>query len=201
MDEALVNYPGISFSLEGEAREQRDSFSTLKISLIGLLFFIYCLLALPLKSYTRPFIVMSVIPFALIGAVLGHIAMGHAMTMLSYMGLLALVGVVVNDSLVLVDFYSQSVNAGNSVERAVREAGIKRFRAVILTSLTTFFGLMPMMIATNTQSLFLVPMAISLGFGIMFATVITLVLVPVNLMIARDMRAALNNLFAQGLKA
>ena len=196
LNSLLSNYPDITYTLEGEAREQRDSFSTLGVSLLGLLFFIYCLLALPLKSYAKPFIVMSVIPFALIGAVLGHVALGYPMTMLSYMGLLALVGVVVNDSLVLVDFFSQSVRDGHSIDEAVRQAGVKRFRAVILTSLTTFFGLMPMMVATNTQSLFLIPMAISLGVGIMFATVITLVLVPANLLIARDIRDAWRSLFA-----
>lgn len=188
IDELLVNYPGVLYSMEGEAKEQRESSRTLFLSLIGLMFFIYCLLALPLKSYSQPLIVMSVIPFSLIGAVIGHMIMGHTMTMLSYMGLLALVGVVVNDSLVLVDYVNQSLKEKVSVEDAVMEAGVKRFRAIMLTSLTTFFGLMPMMVATTTQSLFLVPMALSLGFGIIFATTITLFLVPANLLIAEDIR-------------
>ncbi|NND38663.1 MAG: efflux RND transporter permease subunit, partial [Pseudomonadales bacterium] len=186
----LANYPDITYTLEGEAREQRDSTSSLGVSLVALLFFIYCMLALPLRSYFLPVVVMSVIPFALVGAVLGHVIMGHDMTMLSYMGLLALVGVVVNDSLVLVDFFNLARSEGESYEEAVRHAGVKRFRAVMLTSLTTFFGLLPMMFATSTQSLFLVPMSISLGFGILFATGITLILVPVMLTIAKDIKLA-----------
>ncbi|NNC54880.1 MAG: efflux RND transporter permease subunit, partial [Pseudomonadales bacterium] len=178
------------YTLEREAREQRDTTSSLGESLVALLFFIYCMLALPLRSYFLPVVVMSVIPFALVGAVLGHVIMGHDMTMLSYMGLMALVGVVVNDSLVLVDFFNQARSEGESYEEAVRHAGVKRFRAVMLTSLTTFFGLLPMMFATSTQSMFLVPMSISLGFGILFATAITLILVPVMLTIAKDVKVA-----------
>ncbi|MGB5323987.1 MAG: efflux RND transporter permease subunit, partial [Pseudomonadales bacterium] len=194
VENVLANYPDIEYSMEGEAREQRDTTAMLGTSLVGLLFFIYCMLALPLRSYVLPLIVMSVIPFALVGAVAGHIIMGETMVMLSYMGLLALVGVVVNDSLVLVDFFNQARREGHSFEQAVSEAGVKRFRAVMLTSLTTFFGLLPMMVATSTQSRFLVPMAISLGFGILFATAITLLLVPTVLMIARDIRIAVRKL-------
>ena len=198
IDQLLVNYPDVSYSFEGEAKEQRESSQVLVLSMFALLFFIYCLLALPLKSYGKPFIVMSVIPFSLVGAVVGHMLLGHPMTMLSYMGLMALIGVVINDSLVLVDFVGQSTNEGSTLDEAVEEAGVKRFRAVILTSLTTFFGLMPMMVVTNTQSLFLVPMAISLGCGILFATAITLLLVPVNLLIARDIKYLVLGWFNSG---
>ena len=198
IDQLLVNYPDVSYSFEGEAKEQRESSQVLVLSMFALLFFIYCLLALPLKSYGKPFIVMSIIPFSLVGAVVGHMLLGHPMTMLSYMGLMALIGVVINDSLVLVDFVGQSTNEGSTLDEAVEEAGVKRFRAVILTSLTTFFGLMPMMVVTNTQSLFLVPMAISLGCGILFATAITLLLVPVNLLIARDIKYLVLGWFNSG---
>ncbi len=184
----LLAYPEINYEMKGEAEEQADSTSSLLAGFVVLLFAIYALLALPLKSYTQPLIVMSVIPFSLIGAVAGHVIMGHALAMVSYMGLLALVGIVVNDSLVLVDYVNQARAQGTQLEDAVRQAGVRRFRAVMLTSLTTFFGLMPMMFGTSTQSLFLIPMAISLGWGIIFATGITLVMVPCNILIADDIR-------------
>lgn len=190
LQKALVNYPSISYTLEGEAREQRETTDSLVWGAVTLLFLIYVLLALPLKSYSQPLIVMSIIPFGLIGAVLGHIIMGYNMVIMSYLGLLALIGVVVNDSLVLVDFINQSTAKGQSPREAVLSAGTARFRAVMLTSLTTFFGLLPMMVASSTQSLFLIPMAISLAFGIMFATAITLVLVPCNILIADDLKQA-----------
>lgn len=188
IDDLLLAYPGIQYSLEGEAREQREATESLQWGAIALLFLIYALLALPLKSYTQPLIVMSIIPFGLIGAVLGHLITGYTMVIMSYLGLLALIGVVVNDSLVLVDFINQSTRKGLALKEAVVNAGTARFRAVMLTSLTTFFGLLPMMFASSTQSLFLVPMAISLGFGILFATAITLLLVPCNTLIADDIR-------------
>ena len=191
VEELLLAYPGVRYSFEGEAREQRETTESLKWGVVALLFLIYALLALPLKSYTQPLIVMSIIPFGLIGAVLGHVLLGYPMVMMSYLGLLALIGVVVNDSLVLVDFINQSRRKGGSLDEAVVTAGTARFRAVMLTSLTTFFGLLPMMFATSTQSMFLVPMAISLAFGILFATAITLLLVPCNTMIANDLKQRL----------
>ncbi|MFT5482514.1 MAG: multidrug efflux pump subunit AcrB [Halieaceae bacterium] len=186
IDELLLNYPGIAYQLKGEAEEQQETSNGLTLGLMVVLFVIYCLLALPLASYTQPLIVMSVIPFSIIGAVVGHLIMGHDMAMVSYMGLLALVGVVVNDSLVLVDHVNQSRANGRALEEAVVRSGVRRFRAVMLTSLTTFFGLLPMMFASSTQSLFIIPMAISLGWGIIFATGITLILVPCNMLIADD---------------
>lgn len=195
LDELLAQYPGISYSLEGEAREQRETTQSLSAALVALLFLIYCLLALPLKSYTQPLIVMSIIPFSLIGAVIGHLIMGHYFAIVSYMGLLALVGVVINDSLVLVDFVNQSRRKGMALFDAVISAGPRRFRAVMLTSVTTFVGLMPMMFVSSTQSLFMIPMAISLGFGILFATAITLFLVPCNMLIANDIGNGLRSFF------
>lgn len=186
IEELLLTYPEITYEMKGEAEEQAESTSALEVGFVILLFAIYCLLALPLGSYTQPLIVMSVIPFSLIGAVAGHVIMGHSLAMVSYFGLLGLVGIVVNDSLVLVDYVNQSTRKGEKLAEAVRHAGVRRFRAVMLTSLTTFFGLMPMMFATSMQSLFLIPMAISLGWGIIFATAITLVMVPCNMLIADD---------------
>jgi multidrug efflux pump subunit AcrB len=188
LDSTLARYPGISYDMEGEQREQRESFGSLEAGLIVLLFAIYCLLALPLKSYVQPLIVMSVIPFGIIGAVIGHWIMGHPLSFLSSLGLMALTGVVVNDSLVLVDYINQQHRAGEKLYDAVRRAGVARFRPVMLTSLTTFFGLAPLLMERSSAAQFLIPMAISLGFGILFATVITLILVPTNIMIVEDIR-------------
>lgn len=180
MDKTLQQYPGVHYSFEGEAREQQESFASL-YSGVGLIFFmIYCLLAIPFKSYTQPLIVMSVIPFGVIGAILGHWLLGMDLSLMSLMGMMALVGVVVNDSLVMVDYINQHNKERQNLRDAVLSAGAARFRPIFLTSITTFMGLMPLLFEQSTQAQFLIPMAISLGFGIMFATFITLFLVPVN---------------------
>lgn len=184
LDQLLEQYPGVRHSLEGEAKEQRESFGSLGWALLFVLFIIYVLLAIPFKSYIQPLIVMSVIPFGMIGAVLGHWIMSMGLTIMSLLGMLALIGVVVNDSLVLVDYINKQRAAGMPLMDAVLKAGAARFRPVMLTSITTFFGLMPLLFETQTQAQFLIPMAVSLGFGIIFATFITLLLVPVNYLIA-----------------
>lgn len=188
LNELMNKYPGVSYSLEGEAREQADSFSSLGWGLIFVFFIIYCLLAIPFKSYVQPLIVMSVIPFGAIGAILGHWIMGMDLTIMSILGLMALIGVVVNDSLVLVDFINAKVRLGEKVQSAVLVAAQSRFRPVMLTSLTTFIGLMPLLFEKATQAQFLIPMAVSLGFGIIFATFITLILVPINYLLVDDMK-------------
>lgn len=180
LDELVQQYPGVSHSLEGEAKEQRESFGSLAWALVFVFFIIYALLAIPFKSYLQPLIVMSVIPFGMIGAVVGHWIMGMELTIMSLLGMLALIGVVVNDSLVLVDFINKKRSEGGELLEAVKLAGASRFRPVMLTSLTTFIGLMPLLFEKATQAQFLIPMAVSLGFGIIFATFITLLLVPVN---------------------
>jgi multidrug efflux pump subunit AcrB len=183
LDELVLQYPDMSHSLEGEAKEQRESFSSLKWGLIFVFFVIYCLLAIPFKSYWQPLAVMSIIPFGILGAIIGHWIMGMSLSIMSLLGMLALIGVVVNDSLVLVDFINKKRAEGYSLMDGVLTAGASRVRPVMLTSLTTFFGLMPLLFEKSTQAQFLIPMAVSLGFGILFATVITLVLVPVNYLI------------------
>ncbi len=185
----LERYPGMTFSLEGEAREQRDSFGSLRTGIYFVLAVIYALLAIPLRSYIQPVMVMLVIPFGVVGAILGHVIMGMNLSIMSYMGMLALSGVVINDSLVLVDYVNKRRAEGQSVFDAVRNAGVARFRAILLTSLTTFFGLMPLIFEKSTQAQFLIPMAVSLGFGILFATFVTLVLIPSNYMIMEDLKA------------
>ncbi len=188
LPDLLAAFPDVSYSLEGEAREQRESFGSLRIGIIFVLCVIYALLAIPLRSYAQPITVMLVIPFGVVGAILGHVIMGMNLSIMSYMGMLALSGVVINDSLVLVDFVNKRRLEGLKVESAVRVAGVARFRAILLTSLTTFFGLMPLIFEKSTQAQFLIPMAVSLGFGIMFATLITLILIPCNYVILEDIK-------------
>ncbi len=184
----LAQYPGLTFEMAGEARDQEESSQGLVVGGIALAILIYILLAIPFKSYTQPIVVMSVIPFGLVGAVLGHWIMGMDLTLLSFMGMLALSGVVVNDSLVLVDYINQKRKQGEDLGVAVYEAGGRRFRPVLLTSLTTFAGLMPLLFEKSTQAQFLIPMAVSLGFGILFATLITLFIVPLNYLILEDIK-------------
>lgn len=198
MDQLMLQYPSLAYSMEGQERQQRESFYSMKIGLILLIFAIYCLLALPLKSYVQPLIVMSVIPFGLIGAVIGHWIMGRDLSFLSTLGLMALIGVVVNDSLVLMDFINRKKASGMTLYEAVITAGVARFRPIILTSLTTFFGLLPIIFAKSVQSQFLIPMSISMGFGILFATLITLLMLPVTVLIVEDIRNWFNRSVRSG---
>jgi multidrug efflux pump subunit AcrB len=172
------NYPGVLMAFDGSSKDEQDAIGELWIAVFFVLAGIYSLLAIPLKSYLQPLIIMSVIPFGLIGAVLGHFLLGATVSVISILGLIALAGVVVNDSLIMVDFVNKKVTQGMSSAEASIEAGSERFRAIILTSLTTFFGLIPILSETSTQAQMVIPMAISLAFGILFATIITLVLVP-----------------------
>ncbi len=188
IDQLLLQYPGVQYSLEGEAREQSESFGSLFWGGIFVLFAIYSLLAIPFKSYSQPIIVISIIPFGLIGAIAGHWIMGMDLTIFSILGMLALVGVVVNDSLVLVDFVNGRRKQGERIKEAILLAGSSRFRPIILTSLTTFIGLVPLLFEQSTQAQFLIPMAVSLGFGIIFATVITLIMVPLNYLVLEDIK-------------
>jgi len=186
LDELLISYPDISYEFSGEAKEQDDALNSLIFGGFFVLIAIYALLAIPFKSYWQPFVVMSVIPLGFVGAAIGHIIMGANLSLLSFMGLLALTGVVVNDSLVLVDYINKQRNKGYDLIEAVINAGAARFRPVMLTSLTTFAGLTPILLEQSTQAQFLQPMAISLGFGILFATLVTLVIVPLNYVIFEE---------------
>ncbi|MDP4880066.1 MAG: efflux RND transporter permease subunit, partial [Opitutales bacterium] len=195
LDEIVAEYPGVSWSFEGEAREQADIFASLQKMTFIALFIIYALLAVPLKSYIQPVIVMIVIPFGLIGAIGGHMLMGQPMSILSVLGFVALAGVVVNDSLVLVDFINQERAEGMPLREAIEKSGALRFRPIILTSLTTFAGLLPVLFEKSLQAQFLIPMAISLSFGVLFATFITLILVPAFYTILEDIREGAIRLF------
>jgi multidrug efflux pump subunit AcrB len=188
LQQAISSYPSMNYEMAGEARDQKESSNELKFGMYGLLLVIYILLAIPFKSYSQPLVVMLVIPFGMVGAVIGHWIMGMNLTLLSLMGVLALSGVVVNDSLVLVDYINKKRAEGVALFDAVYAAGGRRFRPVILTSLTTFAGLIPLLFEKSTQAQFLIPMAVSLGFGILFATIITLFLVPINYLIMEDLK-------------
>ncbi len=190
----LAQHPGVSFGLEGASEEERNFIRNLSIASVAALFLIYALIAIPLHSYSQPLVIMAVIPFGFIGAVLGHIIMGKAISMFSMFGLIALAGVVVNDSLIMVDFINRARQRGADLRSAVIESGTQRFRAIVLTSFTTAAGLLPIMTETSMQAQFVIPMAISLGFGILFATVITLFLVPSLYLLQADGMARLRYL-------
>ncbi|ARN75011.1 efflux RND transporter permease subunit [Oceanicoccus sagamiensis] len=174
----LKRYPSVSFGLGGASLEQQTLMKRMIIGFIASLFFIYSLLAIPLRSYVQPLIIMAAIPFGFIGALIGHSLFGVSFSLMSLFGLVALAGVVVNDSLILVEFTNRARAKGDSVEAALVKAGTQRFRAIVLTTLTTFAGLLPILFERSLQAQFVIPMALSLGFGIVFATAITLVLVP-----------------------
>jgi len=185
--EILSRHPGVEFHLAGEAEQRAEALSGLiRMSMVALLV-IYALLAIPLKSYLQPLVVMASIPFGLLGAILGHFIMREDLVFFSILGIVALSGVVVNASLVLVDYVNrQRRQGGMTAEEAVIAAGVTRFRPIVLTSLTTFIGLVPMMVNRDFDTLLFVPLAISLGFGVVFATTVTLLLIPALYMVLED---------------
>ncbi|MDT0594375.1 efflux RND transporter permease subunit [Glaciecola petra] len=186
--EMLERYPEVTFKLQGISKEQSEATFSLAQGFLFALFMIFALMAIPLKSYSQPLIIMSVIPFGLVGAVIGHLIMGEAISVLSICGIIALAGVVVNDSLIMVDFVNRARKEGYALLDAVYQAGTQRFRAIILTSLTTFMGLLPILFEKSLQAQIVIPMAISLAFGILFATIITLLLVPSLYLILDDIK-------------
>ena len=191
----VADHPRVRFSLEGEQREQQESMAGLTRSFGMALFVIFGLLAIPFRSYLQPLIIMAVIPFGFVGAVMGHIIMGLDLTILSVFGLVALSGVVINDSLVMVDFINRRRKEGNDLQDAIRQSGMARFRPILLTSLTTFAGLTPLLFEKSLQAQLLIPMATSLGFGVIFGTAVILILVPVTYAILEDVRHAVAGLF------
>lgn len=181
-------FPGVTYQLAGQSEQQAETMASLRQNGILALFLIYALMAIPLKSYWKPLIIMSVIPFGFIGAVVGHLVLNLPISILSMTGILALAGVVVNDSLVMVDFINKRLEEGMTRFEAIMESGPRRFRAILLTSLTTFLGLFPMLLERSLQAQFLIPMAASLAFGIVFATIITLLLVPALYLLIDDFK-------------
>ncbi len=188
--ERLVrDFRGLSYAFEGESRRFAESLASLQVNGTLALIGIFALLAIPFRSYIQPVVVMSAIPFGVVGAVGGHLLMGYDLSLISIMGIVAVSGIVVNDSLVLVHAANARRDAGKSPYEAIQWAGARRLRPILLTSLTTFFGLAPMIFETSVQARFLIPMAISLGFGVLFATGIILLLVPSLYLIVEDLKS------------
>ena len=190
LDPLIAKYPGVYYTVEGEQRDQMEAIDALAEGFVIALLVIYALMAIPFKSYIQPLIVMTAVPFGIVGAVWGHVIMGLSMSILSLCGLIALTGIVVNDSLVLVTYINTLRASGKKLADAVREAGAARFRAIILTSLTTAAGITPLMLEKEVQAQFLIPMAVALAYGVIFSTMITLVLVPSSYLILEDLRLA-----------
>ncbi len=189
MPDVLADHPNVTYSLEGEQRMQGEFMEGLTRGFLVALFVIFALMAIPFKSYSQPLIVMSAVPFGLVGAVFGHAILGMTMNFMSMMGMVAVAGVVVNDSLVLVHFINRTRKAGKSLIHSVRDSGVMRFRPILLTSLTTAAGVTPLMLETSLQAQFLIPMAVSLASGVLFATLITLALVPALYLILEDIKS------------
>lgn len=185
------DFSGLSYSLEGRQADMRDAIRAMGLGFILAMGVVYLLLAIPFASYVQPAIVMFAIPFGVFGAIIGHLLMGYSMSIISMMGVVALSGVVVNDSLVMVHYANECRARGDSAFDAIVHSGARRFRPIMLTTLSTFGGLAPMIFETSRQARFMIPMAISVGYGILFATAITLVLVPCLYMIVEDIRARL----------
>lgn len=184
-----ADFRGLSYSLEGEQSEQSDTLGSLRSGGLIALLGIFALLAIPFRSYIQPLIIMSAIPFGLVGAVFGHVIMDMELSLLSVMGIVALTGIVVNDSLVLIVFINKLRDEGVPIETAVVRGGMERFRPILLTSLTTSLGLAPMVLETSVQARFLVPMAISLAYGVIFATFVILLLVPCLYLMIEDFQS------------
>ncbi|TLF45553.1 efflux RND transporter permease subunit [Maribacter aurantiacus] len=182
------DFPGTTWTFEGSQADMRESTNTLKAGFSIAMLLIYALLAIAFSSYSQPLIVMTAIPFGIVGAVIGHILLGYDLSLVSLMGVIALSGVVVNDSLIMIDFANKRRLAGDSIYESIHEAGLRRFRPIILTTMTTFGGLAPIILETSSQAFYLIPMAISLGFGIVFATAIILVIVPCLYLILEDIK-------------
>ncbi|WP_082211818.1 efflux RND transporter permease subunit [Endozoicomonas montiporae] len=178
LPDLYARYPDVASGLDGASLEQKQTVKQLSVLGSVALLMIYALIAIPLRSYVQPLLIMAIIPFGLVGALIGHLLMGKSFSLMSTFGLIALAGVLVNDSLILVDFINKAKATGKSVYEAAIYAGRERFRAIILTSLTTFLGLVPITMEKSLQAQAVSPMAISLGFGILFATAITLILTP-----------------------
>lgn len=186
LPELLSRYPGLTYSFQGRQADTSDSVSSLRNSTLAALIIIYAMLAIPFRSYAQPMLVMVAIPFGAVGAILGHLLMGFSLSVISIMGIIALSGVVVNDNLVLIDYANRRRREGDTPYDAITAAGSRRFRPILLTTLTTFGGLAPMIFETSIQAKIMIPMAISLGYGILFATLISLLLVPSLYLILDD---------------
>lgn len=184
-----ADYPGLSHGLEGESRDQREDIAALARNLLIALMVMYVMLASLLRSYWQPIIILSAIPFGFVGSLIGHLLMGFDISFISLFGMIALSGVVINDSVVLVDYYNHLRKEKNlELRKALVEAVTRRFRPILLTTITTSLGLLPMLTETSIQAQFLIPMAVSIAFGILYASIVILFLVPALILISEDFR-------------
>ena len=189
LPQLMDRYPGVTYSFEGDEADFSESMDGLAKGLGAALFVMFAMLAIPLKSYVKPAIILSAIPFGMVGATWGHWLLGMQVSFLSLCGMVALAGVVVNDGLVLVSFINSYSRQHGSLRKAVQMAGEARFRPILLTSLTTAAGVTPLMLEKSIQAQFLIPMAVALSSGVLFATAVTLILVPTLYMILDDLRS------------
>ena len=204
MDDLKANYlpsigrqfSGVKWGLSGSQQDRDELIGAMKRGFYLAIMGIYALLAISFRSYLQPLMVLSAIPFGLIGAILGHMILGLDISLLSLSGMIAVSGVVVNDNLVLVDYINRERDQGIPIAESIREAGGARFRPIFLTSITTFAGLTPLMMEKSVQAQFLIPMAVSLAFGVMFATTVSLLLIPAAYHILEDIKAAFAKRFS-----
>jgi len=189
------DYPQLLYEFGGEQAEQSESFSDLGYGFLAALLMIYVLLAIPFKSYVQPLIIMAVIPFGIIGALLGHLILGISLGVFSMFGIIGLAGVIVNGSLVLIDFINENIDNGMPIREAAVDAAKTRFRPIMLTSLTTFLGVAPITFETSIQAQFLIPMSASLGFGVLFGAFILQLLIPALAVIENRAKARIKRYF------
>ena len=192
LPQLMEQYSGMSYTFEGDEADFSESMESLSKGFLGAMFVMFALMAIPLKSYIQPIIILSAVPFGMVGAIWGHALLGMSLSFLSMCGMVALAGVVVNDGLVLVNFINKYVGQSHTLQEAARISGQVRFRPILLTSLTTAAGVTPLMLEKSMQAQFLIPMAVALAFGVLFATVVTLVLVPSLYLILEDIRGCAN---------
>jgi multidrug efflux pump subunit AcrB len=186
--ELEAGYPGLHISMQGAKKNMRESFSSLKVTFPLAVVGIFVIVATIFRSYIQPLVILFVVPFGIIGSVIGHLLLGYSLSMMSMFGMVALTGVVVNDAIVLIERINENLAEGMDFFEAIKKGGARRFRAILLTSLSTVGGLAPLILETDMQARFLIPMALSLAAGVTFATVLTLVLIPSLLAIVNDAR-------------
>ena len=189
LPELTSRYQGLTYSFEGESREQNEDLASLTRNMMIALMLIYVLLGAQLRSYVQPFVIMSAIPFGIVGAILGHLVLGYDLTFISMFGGVALTGVVVNDSVVLVDYLNKHLRDGKTLGESALLAVKRRFRPILLTTLSTSLGLLPILLETSMQARFLIPMVVSLAMGILFSTLVILFLVPCLVLIVEDIKS------------
>ena len=181
-------YPSLMVAVQGEQKKMRESFGSLQVGFPLAILGIFIIIATMFRSYAQPFVILFTVPFGIIGAIIGHILMGFNLSMMSIFGMVALTGVVVNDAIILIERINENLAAGLPFFESIIKGGARRFRAIILTTFSTIGGLAPMIMETDLQARFLIPMAISLAAGVAFATLLTLVLIPSLLAILSDFR-------------